>query len=57
MCFVLQAIGEQLGLLHADRVERRVAVAVDGAGTGDRVRGRRLAVPHEQQRRRARAAA
>ena len=50
---VLEAIGEQLRLLDADRVELGIAVAVDEWKRTIRMRGPRLAVPHQQHRRRA----
>ena len=46
--FVLQALREELGLLHADRVERGVAVTVAGRERAIGMRRRRLAVTDEE---------
>ena len=51
---VAQALAEQLGLLLADRIERRIAVTVAQREGPAGTRRRRLAVTHEQDRRRAR---
>src|SRR5262249_31451660 len=48
---VLQAIGEQLGLAAPHRVELGIAVAVHRAKRTVGMHRRRLAVPHEQDRR------
>ena len=46
--FVLQALREELGLAHADRIERGVAVTVAGRERAIGMRRRRLAVPDEE---------
>ncbi len=54
---VLEPVGEQLGLAHAVRVQLGVAVAVAQRERLARDLGGRLAVAHDEHRRRRRAAA
>ena len=52
--FVLEPVGEKIGLLEPDRIELGVAVPVAQRERTVGMRRRRLAVAHEQDRRRAR---